>query len=139
MTIILPGRLEVDPKNLPEDFEDQIRKVFTDYTEGTAEAYTFKDKLCFIDLCVEDCHGAGDSDDIVAADLKKRIGRDIEYGDFPEKDDYFSFEGMEYYCRLGKESQRMYSHNYPGDKHDEEVIEKMLIRIMQAVLSWEAK
>lgn len=139
MTITLPRGLEVNPYNLSDDFEKQIQDAFTDYTEGTREEYTFQDKLCFIDLCVEDCHGTGDSDDIVMADLKNRIGRDIEYGDFPEKDDYFSVEGMEYYYNLGKESQRMYSHNYPGDKHDKEAIEKMLIRIIQAVLRWEAK
>ena len=136
MTITLPRGLEVDPYNLPDDFEKQIQDVFTDYTEGTKDAYTFQDKLCFIDHCIEDCHGTGDSDDIVRADLKNRIEHEIEYGDFPDRDEYFSFESMVYYYDLGKESQRLYSRDFK-DHHDKEAIEKMLIRIMKAILTWE--
>lgn len=139
MIITLPRGLEVDPYNLPDDFEEQIKNAFADYTNGTKEEYTFQDKLCFIDVCAEYCHNKGDSDDIIMADLKDRIGREIEYGDFPEKDDYFSLEGMEYYYNMGKESQRLYSHDFGKDHHDEEAIEKMLIRIIKTVIDWEAK
>lgn len=142
MTIELPKGIEVDPYNLPDDFENQIKAAFTDYTMGTADAYTFQDKLCFIDHCIEDCHGAKDSDDIVMADLKNCIGHDIEYGDFPEKDEYFSFDRMVYYYNMGKESQRLYSHDFGGkysERRREEAIEKMLISIMAAVLDWEAE
>lgn len=142
MMITLLRGLEVDPYNLPDDFDEQITNAFSDYTEGTAEAYTFQDKLCFIDNCVKDCHGTGDADDIIMEDLKYRTGRKIEYGDFPEKDDYFSLEGMEYYYNMGKESQRLYSKEFGGEYHErhlEEAIEKMLIRIIKIIINWEAK
>ena len=49
MKIKFPRNVVVDTDNIPQDFEEQIRASFKAYTEGTAEAYTYQDKLAYID------------------------------------------------------------------------------------------
>ena len=137
MLISLPKGIEVNPHALPEDFEQQIKDAFTDFTSGTAEAYTFQDQLYFIDMCVTDCHRTGDPDDMVMAYMQKRMAYDLENGTFPQESDYYDIDAMADIFKLGNENQRLYSHDYDGDRHDEEAIEKMLIRIMKVVLFWE--
>ena len=136
MKISLPTGIEVNPHALPEDFEQQIKDAFADFTGGTSEAYTFQDKLYFIDMCVSDCHRTGDPDDMVMGYIKKRMAYDLEDGSFPQESEYFDIDTMADIFKLGNESQRLYSHDYDGDRYDEEAIERMLIRIMKAVLDW---
>lgn len=138
MIVILPRGVEVDTNDVPADFEYQIQDAFGAYTEGTAPEYTFQDKLCFIDNCIEKFHNPDldSSEDVVMDYLKDRFEYDITNGEFPSESEYYSFETMVDCYELGKKSCKMYSHDYEGDKHDEEKIEQVIIRIIKAVLDW---
>ena len=140
MIINLPRGLDVDIDNVPDDFEEQVQKAFRNYTSGTDEKYTFQDKLCFIDLCVQYLHGNKDSDDAVMDLVKDSIESDLRNGEFPQERDYYSLEYMEYCYNQGKESQRLHSKDLGGkykDHHLEEKIEKLIIRILKAIIMWE--
>lgn len=50
--IRLPRGLEVDIFNLPENFGEEINRVFGEYTQETSEDYRDCDRLGFIDCCV---------------------------------------------------------------------------------------
>lgn len=140
MILHLVRDLTVDPYNVPDDFDYQVKKAFSEYTEGTADDYTFQDKLCFIDRCIHKMHGDKDTDDAVMDCMKEYMEYSIKNeGEIPDEDDYLTLEFMETCYNAGKESQRMYSHGYVGckDRHDEEAVEKVLIRIIKAVLDYE--
>ena len=49
MKVLLPRNYEVDLDNIPEDFEEHIQKLFSEYTEMTNPCFMYHDKLCFID------------------------------------------------------------------------------------------
>ena len=137
MKFILPRDLIVDTDNIPEDFEHQVQKVFAEYTELTAKDYTFQDKLLFIDVCVTILHGDKDNSEAVMELMKGTFEYEVsENGNFPDESDFLSTEYMEYCYAQGKDNQRLYS-RYGVERKDEEKIEKMLIRLIKAVIDYE--
>lgn len=137
MKFRLPRDLIVDTDNIPEDFEHQVQKVFAEYTELTAKDYTFQDKLMFIDVCVNILHGEKDNREAVMELMKDTFEYQVtEYGTFPNESDFLTTEFMEVCYEEGKRSQKMYS-RYGVDRHEEEKIEKMLIRLIKAVMDYE--
>lgn len=95
-TINLPRELEVDIFNLPEDFKEQVEQAFREYTSGTAKAYTYVDKLGFIDRCVEYLNGNEDSDDVVNTLVEEAmISEWRNNGEIIKEDDIYSIEFME--------------------------------------------
>lgn len=137
MKFRLPRDLVVDTDNLPEDFENQVQKVFAEYTELTARDYTFQDKLLFIDACVNILHGKKDNREAVMELMKDTFEYQVtEYGTFPNESDFLTTEFMEVCYEEGKRSQKMYS-KYGVDRHEEENVEKMLIRLIKAVIDYE--
>lgn len=137
MIINLPRGLSFDLDYLPDDFEEQVKKAFAEYTSLTHSDYTFQDKLMFIDVSVRLLHGQRDSHEAVMELMKDSFEYEVEAnGCFPNESDFLSVEFMEYCFEEGQESQRLYS-RYNVDRHEEEKIEKMLIRLINAVLSYE--
>lgn len=137
MIVELPRGLKVDTNNLPEDFENQVQKVFAEYTELTARDYTFQDKLMFIDVCVNILHGEKDNREAVMELMKDTFEYQVtEYGTFPNESDFLTTEFMEVCYEEGKRSQKMYS-RYGVDRQEEEKIEQMLIRLIKAVLEYD--
>ena len=137
MIINLPRELSFDLDHLPDDFEEQVKRAFAEYTALTHSDYTFQDKLMFIDVSVRRLHGQRDAHEAVMELMKDSFEYQVtEYGDFPNESDFLSIEFMEYCYEQGQESQRLYS-RYNVDRHEEEKIEKMLIRLINAVLSYE--
>lgn len=137
MIINLPRGLSFDLDHLPDDFEEQVKKAFAEYTELTHPDYTFQDKLMFIDVSVGMLHGQKGAHEAVMELMKDSFEYQVEeYGDFPNESDFLSVEFMEYCWEQGQENQRLYS-RYNVDRHEEEKIEKMLIRLINAVLSYE--
>ncbi len=137
MKFRLPRDLIVDTDNIPEDFEVQVQKVFAEYTEMTSKDYTFQDKLMFIDVCVGILHGDKYKSKAVMELMKDTFEYQIsEYGTFPNESDFLSAEFMETCYEEGKNSQYLHFRNRGGD-HEIEKIEKMLIRLIRAVLDYE--
>lgn len=137
MIVKLPRYLEFDLDNLPDDFEEQVKKAFAEYTELTHRDYTFQDKLMFIDNAVNMLHGKDSAQDAVMELMKNTFEYEVsEYGHFPDESDFLNTEFMEVCYEAGRESQKMYS-RYNVERHTEEKIEKMLIRLINAVFSYE--
>lgn len=137
MIVHLPRDLYIDIDNIPEDFELQVQQKFAEYTEGTHPDYMFQDKLAFIDLTVKRLHGDKDSQEAVMDLMKDTFEFNVkEYGDFPGESDFLSVEFMEQCYTTGKESQRLHSHFETEEHHIYEKIEKLLLRLIQAVLDY---
>lgn len=136
MEVKLPRGLRIDLDNIPENFDAQIRQCFAEYTEGTADAYTFEDKLCFIDVCVELLHREKDSEEEVLDLMKGYMEYMVrEQGEVPSEEDYLSLEFMQDCYSEGKKMNQLYS-RYVDDMKDNERIEKLLLRIMKVILFW---
>lgn len=137
MIFVLPRGLTVDTNNVPDDFENQVQKAFAGYTEMTSKDYAFQDKLLFIDVCVGILHGDKNDDDAVMNLMKDTFEYQVtEYGTFPNESDFLTTEFMEVCYKQGKENQYLHFRNRGGD-HEIEKIEKMLIRLIKAVLDYE--
>jgi len=141
MKITLPRGLSFDLDNIPEDFDEQIRKTFHDYTDGTNPAYMFEDKLAFIDRTLEYLHHTADEDSygtVKSLCLERMEYQINEYDEFPDMEDYRCFEFMETCYLVGRDSHRLYDGNtcFAKDHKDNEKIYKLLIRIMKIVLDY---
>lgn len=139
LTVILPKGLSVDVYDLPHDFEEQVQKAFSEFTQGTAKDYTFMDKLRFIDLASYYLHGANGEEEAVRELIHNKLDYELdEFGNFPDESDYLSVEFMEMCYSEGRRSQRLDSDGfkYVDSYKDREQIEKMLLRFIEAVVSY---
>ena len=135
MIIEFPSRIKVNINNPPEDFEEQIRQSFEDYTEGTAKAYTYQDKLAYIDRCRELLHHSESEEDCVMELMKDRFDWEVgENGTFPDESDFLSIEFMSDCFREGKTN--LYAH-YTNDHHKNDKIMKLLERAIEVVINFE--
>lgn len=140
LTVSLPKGLTVDVYDLPEDFESQVQKAFSEFTQGTAKDYTFMDKLRFIDLASYYLHGGKDEEEAVRELIHNKLDYELdEFGNFPDESDYLSVEFMEMCYSEGRRSQRLDSDGFKDvDSYkDREQIEKMLLRFIKAVIDYE--
>lgn len=137
-TIELPRGLEVDVFNLPEDFENQIKNAFRDYTKGTAKEYMYVDKLGFIDRCVEYLNGDKHSDDVVNSLVEEAVISEWRNnGEIINEDDIYCIDFMEECYRKGKENAELASHFGTDDHHIYDQIQKVLVRIIRVVMNYE--
>ena len=140
MKVLLPRNYEVDLDNIPEDFEEHIQKLFSEYTEMTNPCFMYHDKLCFIDMMVKKLHGNKDADDAVMDAMKDYLEYEVkEYGNIPDKEDYLDVGFMESCYKLGQSSMKMYSHEWQQGqrKHDDDKIMKLICRVIKAVMDYE--
>ena len=140
LIVILPKGLSFDVYDLPNDFEEQVQKAFSEFTEGTAKDYTFMDKLRFIDLASYYLHGGKGEDEAVRELIHNKLDYELdEFGNFPDESDYLSVEFMEMCYSEGRRSQRLDSDGFKdADSYkDREQIEKMLLRFIKSVIDYE--
>lgn len=78
LTVRLPKGLIVDVYDLPEDFESQVQKAFSEFTQDTAKDYTFMDKLRFIDLASYYLHGGKGDGEAVRELIHDKLDYDID-------------------------------------------------------------
>ena len=137
MKIKFPRNVVVETDNIPQDFEKQIRASFKAYTEGTAEAYTYQDKLAYIDLCRKYLHRAEDTSDCVLALIKEYLEYEVtEQGEIPDKEDYLSVEFMATCYENGRTN--LYDH-YTGNHHVDDKIMDLLARAIKVVINYEKR
>ena len=140
LIVRLPKGLSVDVYNLPEDFEINVQRAFSEFTQGTAKDYTFMDKLRFIDLASYYLHGAVDEEKAVRELIHGKLDYELdEFGSFPDESDYLSVEFMETCYSEGRKSQRLDSADFARVESykDRELIEKMLLKFIEAVIGYE--
>lgn len=134
MIIKFPRRIEIDIDNVPEDFEEIIKKSFRDYTYGTAEEYTYQDKLAYIDRCRALLHGTEDEYDAVSNLVKETFGDRLdEYGEFTDESDFLSIDFMAHCYQQG--ANNLYAH-YTNDHHKDDKIMKLLERVIKVVINY---
>lgn len=138
MIIELLRGLRIDIDNVPENLEELVAQTFSDYTEGTNRDYTFEDKLLFIDTMVQNLHHA-DSTDAVYDEIKSRFEYELdECGHIAGEDEYYSMEFMEQCYERGQKDAELYSFDFAKNRHDNEKIMKILVRVIKTVINWEA-
>lgn len=134
MEIRLPRGLYVDVNDIPEDFDEIVRKTFEEYTEGTAEDYTYQDKLHFIDLCRKYVHRAEDGWDCVVELMKDRFETELrECGEIMSEEDFLCTEFMEECFNAGRTN--LY-HHYTGNHHIDDKIMEVLVRVIKVVINY---
>lgn len=138
MIITLPRGINVDIDNVPDNLEELVGTAFAEYTSGTSSAYTFEDKLCFIDDMTKHLHrrDSGNVQDLI----KKRFEYELhEQGRIMDSDEFYGDMAFFEDCyMLGSSDTRLYSYDYCEDRRDNEKIMKILVRGITAVMNWEA-
>lgn len=124
----------VDMVNAPGDFYKLVSDSFANFTKGTSKAYTFEDKLAYLDHIRHALYHNMDDCDIVKEYIKGRIDWELdEYGDLPDKDDFWSLETFEDLVSHG--DRKLHYRTY--DNHKDEKIQKNLLRLIKIVIDWE--
>ena len=142
MIVKVLDRLKVDLKEIPNDFDEQVKAAFGKYTTGTSKDFTYQDKLCFIDKIVENLHRAGDEWDAVKKYLMDRFVYDIDNGDgMPDTSDYDGIEALQDIYAKGREDGRLYyqfeDENGIKDHHIYDKVMELEYRAIKAVIEWE--
>lgn len=136
MKIKLPRGLEYDLDNIPEDFDEQIRKTFGEFTEGTSEEYRYQDKLHFIDTCVKLLRKVKSETEEVRDVMHEHFDYILDNGEFPDESDYLSVEFMEDCFERGACKARLYGeYREKGSRSDEKIM-KLLCRIIKVVMDY---
>lgn len=137
MLIKFPRGVVIDTANISNDFDARIAKAFADYTEGTAAAYRYQDKLAFIDLMSKYLHDADDPEDSVKRLILESTEWTLEeHGSFPSADDFWSMDFMAACYERGVKDQSLYDH-YTGDCRTDDVIMQLLVRAIKVVMDYE--
>lgn len=137
-TIKLPRGLEVDIFNLPENFDEEINRVFGEYTQETLKDYRDCDRLGFIDCCVRHINGNKDSYDVVDQKVEDYIiSQWRECGQLDNKDDVYSADFMADCYTEGVQNAVLCSHFRTDDHHIYDQIQKVLVRIIRVVMNYE--
>ena len=130
-----PRGVKADVFNPPEDFEEQIRKSFEGYTEGTNKDYTYQDKLSYIDLINKYAHGNPDSYYEARSYIIERFEYELdEYGDFTPESDYQTIETLADMYDRGQ--LKLYDH-YGEDHHIYDKAMKLIVRAIKVVIDYE--
>ena len=139
-TINLPRGLEVDIFDLPENFDKEVNRVFGEYTRETSKDYRDCDRLGFIDCCVRHINGNKDGYDVVDQKVEDFITSQWrEYGQLDNKDDVYSADFMADCYAEGVRNAVLCSRFGIDDHHIYDQIQKVLVRIIRDVMSYEDK
>lgn len=134
MIIKLPHVDPIDTLNLPSDFEDRVKESFGEFTALTHEDYRHEDKLLYLDNLRGFLH-PGDAGEcvknLILASTEYQLD---EYGDFPDKEDFWSMEFMEECYEAGN---KKYRDNYEKDSHrNNGKTLKAILKIIEIVVNW---
>ena len=109
--IELPRGVVVDVFNLPDDFEERIIESFKDYTSKMAKEYRYRDKLSYIDCCVQHLNGDNKNPyDIVNDIVENRILYEWrEYREIIKESDVYCIDfGYDCYQKRGRERKAIF-------------------------------
>lgn len=132
--LYFPGGVEVmiTPKSVVSDeFRQQIRDSFRDYTYGTREDYRYQDKLAYINLIREENFKV-DAEDLINEYIKDQIW---DQGEF-SLDDFKSFEILESLINLGIDRSLQDWHHWSGDYHLDEPACKFVQAAIEEVMKY---
>lgn len=135
MIIKLPSIDPIDTLNVPDDFEDKVKESFKKFTAFTNPKYTYEDKLMYIDDLREYLHPSEPYEAVKQLILDKAEFELDEYGNFPDKDDYWNIEFM---CDCYKKGDKPLRDTYEKKRHsDNDQTLKVIFEIIKIVVNWE--
>lgn len=127
---------KIDTVNPPENLEEIVCREFAEFTKGTHRDYTFEDKLLFIDHLRASLYGNINPHDAVKSIIISRDEFELdEYGDLPDRDDYWSMEFLEHCYECGDHKLRNKEFE-PFSSSASEKTMKTVLRIIAAVVNW---
>lgn len=138
MIIELARGIRVDIDRPQENLEEIVMKEFGEYTKGTSHEYTYEDRLMFIDNCLDRLHHALDPAEIVNNLCVEMFEYNLrEVGHLMDPDEFMDSCFLEACINEGISRHRLRSNDYAEDRHDNEKIMKILVRVINAVFSWQ--
>lgn len=138
MIITLPRGVNIDIDKVPENLEEIVQNTFSEYTHGTAREYTYEDKLMFIDVLMKNLHHADaytDVNDLITNRFEYNLK---EQGELTAPEEFLSVEFMQEFYEEGQRSCKLRSFDYAEERRDCEKIMKIVVRVITAVMNWEA-
>lgn len=130
-------KIRVDVYDVPENFDEMILDAFKDYTHGTRKSFMYQDKLSFIDCMTKYLHKANDSVNCVKDLILRNTEWQLdEYGELPDKDEFWSLDFMADCYENGQKNASLYDH-YTGDHHIDDKIMLLLVRAIKVVMNYE--
>lgn len=136
MIIKLPHVDVIDTLHLPDDFEERVKHSFKVFTECTNKAYTYEDKLMYLDNLRNRYLRSRDAEEEV-----KRLILDTaefqldEHGDFPDKDEFWDMSFMRQCFEKGDSKFR--DEYEKTSRRDNEKTLTAIFRIIQIITNWE--
>lgn len=136
MIINLPWVEPIDTLDLPENFEELVKKSFREFTKGTNIDYRHEDKLLYLDnlrkAYLREDNTEKAVKNIVAEETMYRLK---EYGEMPYADDILSVEFME---TCYKEGFRPFYDHYDevsANRNSEDL--SVILNIIKIVVNYE--
>ena len=124
--------VRITPKSVVTDeFRQQIRDSFRDYTWGTREDYRYQDKLAYINLIREENFKV-DAEELINEYIKDQIW---DQGEF-SLDDFKSFEILESLINLGIDRSLKDWHHWSGDHHLDEPACGFVLAAIEEVMNY---
>lgn len=138
MIITLPRGVNIDIDHAPKNLEEIVQKTFGEYTHGTSAAYTYEDKLMFIDVMMKNIWSVNAESDVQQMILNRFKYNLEEQGELTEPEEFLSVEFMQDCYTAGNERGRLRCRGVTDDRHDDEKIMQIVARVVKAVMNWEA-
>lgn len=134
MLIKLPHVDPIDTLNVPNDFEEKVKYSFKMFTELTNPKYTYEDKLMYLDNLRGYLHPVY-ATDAVKYLILDHIGFELdEYGDLPDKDDFWSIDFMSECFEKGNKPFRDEYEKISHSANDKTL--KVIFEIIRVVVNW---
>lgn len=135
MIIHLPHVSPIDTVKPPENLEEIVTKSFQEFTKGTADAFTYHDKLQYLDNLrtkyIRDRNSNGVKDLI----LEQTEYEIIENNDFPDKEDFWCYDFM-CTCYDKGIKNTSFCQNYEPDHHANENTMLTILQIITTVINY---
>ena len=131
------NELIVDIDAVPDDFEDQVKKSFNNYTSGTNPDYILHDKLCYIDCVLRNLHLADPVEkvhDLIKNNFEYQLD---EYDEIMDEGEFLTVSFMYDCYEAGRKDHKLYSYEFTKDRYNNEKIMEILFRVIKAVVEYD--
>lgn len=135
MLIRLPWIEPIDALALPENFEELVKKSFSDFTSGRAKDYRFQDKLLYLDNLRMLLYPENSSDAVTAL-IGEKVKSELEASrEMPDAEDILSVDFMKECYKAGFKPMHACFEKNSTSLND--LTLKAIFKIVQIVINYE--